>query len=186
VPRLRFRFRPLLLLVPALLATVMLAACGSASPSSGGKGDDEKRLAFVDCLRDHGVDIQMSADGRRPMVRVQGRPGDGATKQTFGDGGPDDPNGPFAVCRKKTGWAPTPPTAAEQAQMRDRALRMARCMRSHGVDMPDPAPDGRMMLRIPGDSPTFQAAARACGMGVPGGGVPGGRGGRAGFAMGAG
>jgi hypothetical protein len=186
VPRLRFRFRPLLLLVPALLATVMLAACGSASPSSGGKGDDEKRLAFVDCLRDHGVDIQMSADGRRTMVRVQGRPGDGATKQTFGDGGPDDPNGPFAVCRKKTGWAPTPPTAAEQAQMRDRALRMARCMRSHGVDMPDPAPDGRMMLRIPGDSPTFQAAARACGMGVPGGGVPGGRGGRAGFAMGAG
>ncbi len=173
------RLRPLLLIVPALLAALAVAACGSASPSSGGKSDDEKRLAFVDCLRDHVVDITMSADGRRTMVRAQARAGDGG-KQAFGDG-PGDPNGPFALCRKRTGWAPTPPTAAEQAQMRDRALRMARCMRSHGVDMPDPAPDGRMALRIPGNSPTFQAAARACGIGVPCGGVPGRRG-DAGFA----
>lgn len=169
MPRRRSRFCLLSPLVCASLCALVLAACGGASPSSAGKSDDEKRLAFVDCLRDHGVDIQMSADGRRSMVRVQGRPGDAASKQTFGDGGPDDPDGPFATCRRQTGWAPTPPTAAEQAQMRDRALRMARCMRSHGVDMPDPAPDGRTMLRIPGDSPTFQAAARACGIGVPGG-----------------
>lgn len=181
MPRPRSRFRPLLL----LLVPLLLAACGSASPSSAGKSDDEKRLAFVDCLRDHGVDVTMSADGRRTMVRVQGRAGDGPSKQGFGEGGPDDPNGPFAICRRQTGWAPSPPTAAEQAQMRDRALRMARCMRSHGVDMPDPAPDGRMTLRVRANSPTFEAAARACGIGVPGGGVPG-RGGNAGFALGGG
>jgi hypothetical protein len=67
--------------------------------------------------------------------------------------------------------------------MRDRALRMARCMRSHGVDMPDPAPDGRIVVRITKDSPTFTAAARACGIGLPGG--PGGKGGEVGVAVGA-
>jgi hypothetical protein len=166
VPRPRSRLRPLLLLVPALLATVALAACGGASPSSG-RSDEEKRLAFIDCLRDHGLDVQMSPDGRRTSVRAQGTPGDAASKRDFGVGGPDDPDDPFAVCHRQTGWAPTPPTAAEQAQMRDRMLRMARCMRSHGVDMPDPAPDGRIVVRVTKDSPTFTAASRACGMGLP-------------------
>jgi hypothetical protein len=41
-------------------------------------------------------------------------------------------------------------------------------MRAHGVDMADPAPDGRQLMRVDGDSPTFRAAARACGVGVPG------------------
>lgn len=174
MPRCRSRFRPLLLLVPALLATVALAGCGSASPSSGGS-DDEKRLAFEDCLRDEGLDVRSSADGRRTSIRVTGR-GGGSEPHSFG--GPDDENGPFARCRRETGWAPSPPTAAEQARARDEGLKLARCMRAHGVDMADPAPDGRMMVQIRADSPTVRAAMRACGMGVPG------PGGNAGFAVG--
>lgn len=176
---LRSRSRPFLLLMLMALsfACFALAACGGGGGSpSAGKSDDEKRLAFDDCLRAHGVDVQTSADGRS-TIRVSSRgggPSSGAT--TFGSGGPDAPNGPFAICRRKTGWAPSPPTAAQQAEARDRALSMARCMRSHGVDMADPAPDGRMLVRVPDDSPTFQAAARACGMGGPGGPPPGGKG----------
>jgi len=166
------RTRHLPLLLAAALAVLALAACGGASPSSSGKSDDEQRLAFEDCLRDHGVDVQTSSDGRT-MIRVTARAGGpGSARQTFGD--PDDENGPFAVCRRQTGWAPSPPTAAQRAEMRDRGLRMARCMRSRGVDMPDPAPDGRQLISVDGNSPTFRAAARACGLGVPGGPPPGG------------
>lgn len=177
------RSRHLLLLLAALCAVAALSACGSAGTGSSGKGDDEKRLAFEDCLRDHGVDVQTSANGRtaiRMSVRAGG-PGGGARK--FGTGGPDDPNGPFAVCRRQTGWAPSPPTAAQQAEMRDRALRIARCMRAHGVDMADPAPDGRQLIRVDGNSPTFRAAARACGLDIPGGPPPGGGRGDAGFSV---
>jgi hypothetical protein len=177
---LRTRSRPLLLL--ALLAlsctTLALAACGGAGAPGAGRSDDEKRLAFEDCLRAEGLDVQSSPDGRRTAIRMTA--GGGAGRQSFG--GPDDANGPFARCRKKTGWAPSPPTAAEQARARDEGLRLARCMRDHGVDMADPAPDGRMLVRIRSDSPTVQAAARACGMDGPGPGLA--RRGDAGFAAG--
>lgn len=167
------RIRHLPVLLAIALAMVALSACGGAGAgaAASGKSDDEKRLAFEDCLRDHGVDVQTSADGRtavRMTVRAGGAGGPGRARQTFG--GPDDGNGPFAVCRRKTGWAPSPPTAAQRAEMRDRELRIARCMRAHGVDMADPAPDGRQLIRVDGNSPTFRAAARACGLDVPGGG----------------
>jgi hypothetical protein len=160
------RIRHLQILLAASLAALALAACGGAAPSPSGASDDEKRLAFEDCLRDEGLDVQSSADGRRTAIRMTSRGGSGRA----GSGGPEDPNGPFARCRRKTGWVPSPPTAAEQARARDEGLRMARCMRAHGVDMADPAPDGRMMVRIREDSPTVRAAMRACGMGGPGSG----------------
>ncbi len=179
--------RSLLLLLVLSSTVVALAACGGGSPGSGsGRSDEEKRLAFEDCLRDEGLDVQMSPDGKRTAIRVTARAqvGSGSGPQTFG--GPDDEDGPFAKCREKTGWAPSPPTAAEQARARDEGLKMARCMRAHGVDMADPAPDGRTMIRIRADSPTQQAALRACGMGGPEGpGGPGaGKAGDAGFAVG--
>jgi hypothetical protein len=186
VLRHRFRLLPLLLLLVLSLAAFALAACGGSSGSGPGRSDEEKRLAFEDCLRDEGLDVQMSPDGKRTAIRMtaRGGAGSGSGPQTFG--GPDDENGPFARCREKTGWAPSPPTAAEQARARDEGLKLARCMRAHGVDMADPAPDGRMLVRIREDSPTQQAAMRACGMGGPGGpGGPGaGKAGDAGFAVG--
>ncbi len=154
------RIRPLLSLLAALLAVVALAACGSSGDPGSGRSDEEKRLAFADCLRDEGVDVQMSQDGRRVGFRVSARGPQAAGRATFG--GPDDPDGPFARCRKKTGWAPSPPSEAEQARMRDEMLRSARCMRAHGTDMPDPAPDGRILVRTRSDGPTTQAALRAC------------------------
>jgi len=162
--------RRLPFLLAALLAVVSLAACGSSGDGSGtSRSDEEKRLAFADCLRDEGVDVQMSQDGRRVAFRVSARGPQTAGKATFG--GPDDPNGPFARCRKKTGWAPSPPSEEHQARMRDEELLFARCMRAHGVDMPDPTPDGRILVRTRADGPTTQAALRACARGDgPGGG----------------
>ena len=42
------------------------------------------------------------------------------------------------------------PSPEEEAKMRDQALAMARCMREHGVDMPDPTFDdnGRVSIQL--------------------------------------
>jgi hypothetical protein len=42
-------------------------------------------------------------------------------------------------------------------------LAFARCLRQHGIDIPDPTPDGRVDLRdIDPDDPKVKAAERAC------------------------
>jgi hypothetical protein len=42
-------------------------------------------------------------------------------------------------------------------------LAYVRCMRQHGINLPDPTPDGRVDLRgINPDDPRFKAAERAC------------------------
>jgi hypothetical protein len=63
-------------------------------------------------------------------------------------------------------------TEAEQETFRDAALANARCMRAHGVDMPDPtfSEDGRATVTITRkgragrgpDDPAFKAAFEAC------------------------
>jgi hypothetical protein len=171
-------FRLLLPTLAAALAAVTLVACGSDSPSSAGDGssDEEKQLAFQDCLRKEGLDVQISGDGRGIAI--------GSRADADASGSAPDANRAMEKCRKSTGWAPKEPSDAEKSEMRDRGLRFARCMREHGVDMDDPAPDGRMTLRVQGDSPTFRAAQKACGamMGGPGGpGGPGEDGGESDF-----
>lgn len=161
---LRTRIRPVLPLLAASLVAVALSACGSAGSPSAQRSDEEKRLAFEDCLRDEGLNVTSSADGKRTAIQVRGRAGEGKTSM----GGPDDTGkDPFTTCRKRTGWAPSPPTAKERAEALANGLKMARCMRSHGVDMPDPTADGKMTFSVRGDSPAFEAAQRACDMDGP-------------------
>jgi hypothetical protein len=64
---------------------------------------------------------------------------------------------------------------AEQAKMRDRALKFAQCMREHGVNMPDPEfqPGGRVTQQMAGgdpNDPKFQNAQNACAKDLPKGG----------------
>jgi len=52
-------------------------------------------------------------------------------------------------------------------------LKYAQCMRDHGVDMPDPDPNGGMTLQGgPGDESKISAAQEACKNLLPNGGVP--------------
>jgi hypothetical protein len=54
------------------------------------------------------------------------------------------------------------PTHAKQAVGVSKLLKFAECMRSHGVtDYPNPSPSGLSSLPNP-NSPTYQAAQRAC------------------------
>lgn len=151
---------PLLALLAAAFAVLALAACGSDSSgdssTSSASSDEEKAMAFQNCLKESGVDIEVSADGGLMMRTRVGRPSSGSD-------GPDDIGPAMDDCREKTGWAPRPPSEEQRAEMRDRALAFAQCMRENGVDVPDPAADGRMTMRIEGNRAAFERASEECG-----------------------
>ncbi|GAA2620913.1 hypothetical protein GCM10010399_59950 [Dactylosporangium fulvum] len=161
------------ILASALALSALLlsgtAACSDAGKSDAGSSasagsDQEQALKFAQCMRDHGVDMPDPRDGRI----VTGDGGGGAPGPISGSGAVDLPVGDgtaFDACRKylPNGGEVRKPTAAELEQQ----VRYAQCMRSHGLDYPDPNPDG--VQQLPGilidDTAAiqrFEEAARAC------------------------
>jgi hypothetical protein len=63
---------------------------------------------------------------------------------------------------------PTATTSASgSSDPRQAMLNFARCMRQHGINMPDPKPGGGIEIKggpggVNPDSPTFKAAQQAC------------------------
>jgi hypothetical protein len=58
---------------------------------------------------------------------------------------------------------PTSTTHAGAGDDWRKALNWARCMRQHGIDLPDPKPGGGIDMRgVNSDTPKFQAAEQAC------------------------
>jgi hypothetical protein len=168
--------RPTLLVIP--LAAVLVGACGGSGTPSASDGDtnEERALKFTRCMREHGIDMPdpvTKANGERTFrVNASGGPGRG--------NGPDPARMEAAdkACRKYAPNGGKPPSAAEQQEMRDRALAFSKCMRDHGVDFPDPKFSGNGGVTIGGpratfnpDSPSFKAGEKACQslMGMPGG-----------------
>jgi hypothetical protein len=159
------------------LAALGVTACGGGDPapaSSGGGIDAQTRqamLGFARCMREQGIDMpdpKFSANGATVMQHV----GKGTT--------PEQQRAAEQACAKyQKQIKPPEMSEAQQAKFRKAALANARCMRAHGIDMPDPefGSGGAVKQRIgPGIKPTdpkFQAAQKACGR--PGGvvGEPG-------------
>ncbi len=144
-------------------ASLTLAACGgggSGSNTTAERQEDErKQVQFTKCLREHGLNVTSSASGE---IKVTGSAKSGAL-QTF--------EAAQNACRK---YRPRPQnlnlTPAERAQRQDQVLKFAQCMRSHGVNVPNPTTEGGGVgIRIKGglgkinpESPAFQAAQKAC------------------------
>jgi hypothetical protein len=151
----------------AALALVPLLALGSAA-CGGGKDPVAKAAAsrssdldamrkFAQCMRQNGVDMpDPSDDGGRVRMKVNGK------------ADMDKMKAAQEKCRhfQPNGGKPIKPDPQRLAQMR----AMAKCMREHGVDMPDPNDDGSIVFKkgqgsgpnIDPDSPTFKAADKAC------------------------
>jgi hypothetical protein len=170
-----FQFSARALLAAALLATCV-SACGSASSSSTGAAAGgtavasstryQARLELAKCFRAHGINVPDPT------------PGGGAA----GGGG----DGLFRVLRNYTQaqitaarqacsqyFAQAFPNAnltpAQQAQFRQEFVQWAQCMRSHGIDIPDPTTNGaggfglrRALSSIDRNSPAFKSASTAC------------------------
>ena len=132
---------------------------GTANPAAG-KDPQQAALDFARCMRDHGVDM------RDPQVDEQGRV---TMRIGRGDrdkvGAPPDPkklqDAQKACGNPMGGDGP----AQIDPEARDAMLAYARCMRGHGVEMPDPTGGGMVLRRGEGPDPTaaeFREADKAC------------------------
>jgi hypothetical protein len=164
-------------LVPGLLLALALAvaACGggdkrggvaslgdgkaTSTTSAGGSQDEQQAdLAYARCMRQHGINMP------DPKVEAGGR-----TEWQLPSGvRKDDPKFKAArqACRqyRENGGEAQRPNPQQLQEM----LAFVRCMRRHGINMPDPTPDGGFPDRGRGisprdrDDPKFKAAERAC------------------------
>jgi hypothetical protein len=130
----------------------------ATSTTSAGGSQDERQadLAYARCMRQHGInmpDPKYDANGRTEWQLPSGMR-------------KDDPKLKAAqqACRqyRANGGEAQRPNPQQQQEM----LAFARCMRQHGINMPDPTPDGRVDMRgikrEVRESPKFKAAERAC------------------------
>jgi hypothetical protein len=158
-----------LLVALAGLALLMTAcslpgAAHQASSSSSPSPDPKNAgLEYARCMRSHGVPNFPDPDSSGGLVL----PPNGSV----------DPNSPQfqsaqQACQDKL-KSQFPPQAPP-AQDREKLLRYAACMRSHGVpDFPDPNGSGALAIdasKVDPNSPQFKAADQACRQNLPGGG----------------
>lgn len=164
------------LILAAIGCCLALAACGgSGSENVGGEASSQKNIEqrmvkFTKCLREHGVQAETSAGngpkGRGFGVKIAGGPpaGGPAGGQKEGGGPPPQVERAMNACKQ---YRPQPKqldlSPAEKAEQAKKALEFARCMRSHGIQVPDPGPDGTLELNdVNPQSATFEAAQNAC------------------------
>lgn len=159
-----------LLMTVAVVAALALGACGS-SDDGGGTGDSQQdkafqgALKFAKCMREHGIDMpdpQRDSNGGIKQT-FNGRPGSRAAMEAAQN-----------ACKKylQTGGGRAP-SAAEQAKIKNAMLAYAKCMRDHGIDVPDPKfSGGGIQFQLGSksgsssgpnpNSPAFKAADKAC------------------------
>lgn len=133
------------------------------APGSGGgnaqsdASEQDAMVKFAQCMRQHGIDMPdpKPGSGGRTVITPLGKT----------DGGPGDTQkiqAASTACDKllPNGGKPT-------AQDTQRELKFAQCMRAHGVDLPDPSPNGGggKGMAIDGSDPKTKAALSACGAG---------------------
>lgn len=157
------------IVVLAATLLVTLAGCGSADggadvASAGGTAtsaaghqnasDQDQAFKFVDCMREHGVDL--------PDPEPNGK---GGYKLGLGDIDRDDPALLPALQACQDLLPENVRDAANDPKLQDQMREFAKCMRAHGIDLPDPDPNGGFgggLPKIDRDSPAFQKAADAC------------------------
>jgi hypothetical protein len=165
----------LAVLVGALALTLGMAACGGGGKSNGvaslggsdqptattdasasGGYDLRQALVFTRCMRQHGYDMpDPQIEGNTVGVQLPNYQGQRAPKFQAA----------WQACRRyaPNGGQPERPSA----QARQQALAFARCMRQHGINLPDPqiTAEGIDQPPAPGvhrDDPRQKAAEQAC------------------------
>jgi hypothetical protein len=149
----------------ALATAGGLAACGSSSSThtsgtSQGTGQQQRVAAltqFAGCARAHGIPV--------PDPNSQGEiSGSEQLRQQY----QNTPQGhaTLKACGSYLRKAVPQLTPANTQQFRHAVLLSVRCMRAHGIPVPDPGPDGRInpgaAASINKASPQFQQAQQAC------------------------
>jgi hypothetical protein len=173
--------RRLLIAATALMALTACSSKGSGDdgvaslnggdPKPSGEAqqagsDEDKMRDFTKCMRDHGIDM--------PEPDAQGHVG----ARALGSGDDmDKMNKADEACKSllPNGGKPKPMSPEDL----DKARQTAKCMREHGVDMPDPDPNNpgmTMSIGGDGDQAKVDKAMKDCGMGTMMGAAPAGGG----------
>jgi hypothetical protein len=139
-----------------VLALLALAGCGgpavegaSSSPTANAQDTGVK---FAQCMRQHGIDMPDPKPGDRG-VKITTRKGNQATMDAA-----------LQACRKyspKMNIDPNDPT------VRDRMLKLAQCLREHGVQVADPQPGQGIRIQVRKPDAKTQRAVEACDKLVP-------------------
>ena len=187
-----FRMLSLALCALALAATV--TACGSAATSSGGTASfnsparTQARLNLAKCMRSNGINVPDPSSGGGPAG------GGGGIFRTLQNVPRTKLQAAFKACQQYVAAAfpRISLTPAQRQQARQQLVKFAECMRSHGVNIPDPTFSNNggpgLGFGIEGafrgaarNNPAFKAASQACaslrprfGRGGGPGGAPGG------------
>ncbi|MFG2003546.1 hypothetical protein ACGFNU_30735 [Spirillospora sp. NPDC048911] len=138
------------------------SGAGAASSGTTGAGGDrvpstDQQLKLAKCMRQNGVDMpDPKPGGGAPALTIGGR---GASAEKIEKA--------LKTCRGVAGIPEPKPLSQEE---KDRMLKFARCMREHGVDMPDPKFSGNGGMasarRAPesgAEKEKFDKANKACG-----------------------
>ena len=136
------------------------SATASASSTSSPSGTSQQKYvaavtAFAGCMRSHGIPV--------PDPNSQGEvEGKEALKQRY----QNTPQGQSALsaCRSYLKGVVPERTAAQTQELRQAQLRLAQCMRAHGIALADPTPSGDLQPPPQSiqSSPQFQQAKEAC------------------------
>ena len=130
---------------------------GNSANSTANKDPQQAALDYAKCMREHGIDMP------DPTVDAQGR-----VEMRIGSPGGRRPD-PKKL--EEAQRACGQPFGGEKGRGRldpkaeEAMLKFARCMREHGIDMPDPGNGGLVFRKGSGidpKSPAFREAEQAC------------------------
>jgi hypothetical protein len=146
------------------VATLGGDGAGDQQGTGGGSGSaskdpQEAALEFAKCMREHGVDMPDPEVDSQGRIRVTARAGRGQAD-------PKKLDEAQRACGHLMGGGGEGPGRLDP-KAQDAMLAFARCMREHGIDMPDPTGDGLLFNRKRGQGPDpssskFKEAERAC------------------------
>ncbi len=179
-----FRLRTLLgLLIAGLVTVIAVAACGG-SRGTGGSATAARTAAlkFASCMRANGVpNFPDPGHGSGGGVQLQATQSPNGQQTLKVNGVPVNAPAFQSAQTKCQKYVPQGPalTSSDVARIKARALKMAACMRTHGVpNFPDPTvstgPGGHGIsiglkssvadpVHLNPQSPAFEAAQKICG-----------------------
>jgi hypothetical protein len=127
---------------------------GSSGNGASGPADDSEvfdaMVKFAECMREHGIDMpDPERDGEGIRMRAGDEAGPGGDRNEEEFEAAHEACEHFMEDARKNMPVPSP---EEQAEMQDKLVAMAECMRARGYDMPDPevAEDGGVRMRMHG------------------------------------
>lgn len=137
------------------LALLALAGCGAhgttgASGSSSANAQDAA-VKFAECMRQHGVQVDDPRPGE-PGIRIRTKLDESKV------------NAAMQACRK---YNPHKNVDPNDPRARDHMLKMAQCLRAHGVQIADPQPGQGLRIQVRKGDPKVQQAIEACNKQVP-------------------